>query len=195
MHRFIKPALFSLMLTPFLWLVFLLLTGRGGANPVELLQQETGTWSLRFLWLTLAMTPLTRWFRTPLPVRLRRMTGLYCLFYTVLHIFAWLVLDHQLSVPAITEDLLDRPFVAVGMIGFVILLMLGVTSPRRLKRRLGVRWSRLHRWVYAAALAAILHYIWLAKGERPEPLIYLGLLLVLLVPRLLWLIKSEAADA
>ncbi|MBX2825057.1 MAG: sulfoxide reductase heme-binding subunit YedZ [Gammaproteobacteria bacterium] len=175
-----KPLVFVLALVPMALLVWSVVSGDAGPNPIEYLEKSTGEWSLRFLWLSLLLTPLSEWFKTAWPVRIRRMIGLYAFFYVGVHFCIYLVLDQSLDLGAIWLDLVERPYITAGFAALLILLPLAITSNRYMVRKLKQRWKSLHRWVYIAAIAAILHYIWLAKGDRIEPLVYLGLLIVLL---------------
>lgn len=176
----IKPLVFLLALVPMSAMVWAVISGSAGANPIEYLEKETGEWSLRFLWLSLLMTPLTELFKIAWPVRIRRMVGLFAFFYVSVHLATYVVLDQSLDFQAIAMDILERPFVTVGFIAFLIMLPLAITSNRFMVRKLKQRWKSLHQWVYLASLAAILHYLWLAKGDRVEPVVYLVLLLLLL---------------
>jgi len=180
----LKPVVFLLSLAPFLWLVFALLSNRLGPNPIEAITDETGEMGLRFLVITLSLTPLRWILKQTWPLRLRRMLGLFAFFYVCVHFLTYLVLDQQLDLRAIIDDLVERPYVLAGTTAFCILLPLAVTSTRGWVKRLGRRWQSLHRWVYIAATASIVHYIWLARGDLIEPFVYLGILLVLFVYRL-----------
>lgn len=176
----VKLVVFVLALLPFAALVWSVLTNNAGPNPIETIEQESGEWSLRFLLLSLAMTPLAELFKSIWPVRLRRMIGLFAFFYVLVHFLAYAVLDQYLNLSDILTDVLEKPFITVGFVGFLLLLALAVTSNKFMVRKMKSRWKALHRWVYIAATTGILHYIWLAKGERIEPVIYLMVLIVLL---------------
>ncbi|MBX2837473.1 MAG: sulfoxide reductase heme-binding subunit YedZ [Gammaproteobacteria bacterium] len=186
----LKPTVFVLCLLPFIGLVFALLTNRLDPNPIEVLTDETGEWALRFIILGLVLTPLRQKLKVSWPVRLRRMIGLYAFFYACIHFLLYL-LDSGFSVPAVIEDLYERPYVLAGFIALMIFLPLAITSTRKMTKRLGKRWQLLHRWVYLGATAAIVHYVWLAKGERLEPKVYLVILLALLVIRLIKLLNGK----
>lgn len=191
----LKPAIFLVALAPFIFLVYALFTNRLGANPIEAITHETGELTIRFLWISLALTPLRWLLKQTWPVRLRRMLGLFAFFYLSLHVFTYFVLDLQLSITALGEDLLERPYILAGSVGFLILLPLAITSPRRMARRLGKRWIALHRWVYIAAAAGVVHYVWLAKGDLIEPYVYLVLLIGLLAVRLVHELKASTPAA
>jgi len=184
-----KPVVFILALVPMLVIVISVVNGSAGPNPIEYLQKETGRWSLRFLWLSLLMTPLTELFRIAWPVRIRRMVGLFAFFYVSLHMAVYGALDQALDFPAMAKDIVERPFITVGFVAFLILLPLAFTSNRFMVKKLRQGWKKLHRWVYVSSVAAILHFVWLAKGDRIEPLVYLALLIVLLGWRLRRLLR------
>jgi sulfoxide reductase heme-binding subunit YedZ len=188
----LKPIVFTVCLIPFAVLTVALLTNQLGPNPIEELTDETGEWALRFILIGLAMTPLRHRLKKTWPVRLRRMIGLYAFFYASVHFIIYFGLDHQLDFSALLEDLLERPYVLAGFTALMIFLPLAITSTKRMARRLGRRWQSLHRWVYLGATAAVVHYIWLARGERIEPIIYLIVLLILLLLRLQKLLGSSS---
>jgi sulfoxide reductase heme-binding subunit YedZ len=183
-RAWLKPLVFIVSLVPLVSLLVSLLTNQLGANPIEALTDETGEWALRFIVLGLLLSPLRWWLKVTWPVQIRRMIGLFAFFYALVHLGIYLFLDQQLDLAAIVADLLERPYIAAGTVAFSILLPLAVTSNRKMVKRLGKRWQSLHRWVYIAACAAVVHYVWLAKGDRVEPLVYLAIVMVLLIVRL-----------
>lgn len=182
-RRYIKPALFVLCLTPFLSVAGRAF-GIGGAdlgtNPIELIQDTFGEWGLRFLVITLAVTPLRDWFNAPWLIALRRMLGLFAFFYVLMHFLTWMILDQGLYWQGILADIAKRPFITVGFAALVLLTPLAVTSTNRMMRRLGRRWKALHRLVYPIALLGVWHYYWQVKADVREPLIYLGIVVILL---------------
>jgi sulfoxide reductase heme-binding subunit YedZ len=184
--RLVKVALFLAALAPFGWLLRQALAGDLGANPVETLVHFTGVWTLRLLLLTLAVTPLRRVTGWGWLLRLRRMLGLFVFFYASLHLTAYLVLDQALDWGEIVADIAMRPYITVGFAAFLLLVPLAVTSTRGWVRRLGRRWQRLHRAVYAIGILGVLHFLWLVKADLREPLIYGAILAVLLAWRLPW---------
>jgi len=183
MKSMLKPVVFALLSMPFIWLVYALLTSQLGANPIEAITDFTGEWALRILLLSLAMTPLRMLLKKPWPIRLRRMIGLFAFFYVLTHLATYLVLDQQFDMGAILSDILERPYITAGSISLLILVPLALTSTKGMMKRLGKRWTSLHRLVYIAATAAIVHYVWLTKGDQMEPLVYLVVLLVLMLFR------------
>ncbi len=175
-------------LSPFVWLLLNAagIAGDGlGADPIEAIQDQMGEWGLRMLLLTLAITPLRLATGRVWIMQLRRMTGLFALFYISLHVLNYLVLDQGLDFGAILEDVLERPFITVGTVAFLLLLPLGVTSTNGWRRKLGRRWTALHRLVYPIAILACWHFWWQVKQDITEPAIYAAILAALLLYRLL----------
>jgi sulfoxide reductase heme-binding subunit YedZ len=179
-----KPLVFVLCLVPLGLLMAGAVADDLGANPVETITHTTGDWALRLLLVTLAMTPLKRLIGRPWPIRFRRMLGLFAFFYASLHLLTYLWLDQGLDGQAILEDVLKRPYITLGFGAFVLLVPLALTSTQAMVRRLGRRWQTLHRAVYAVAILAVVHYLWLAKADLLEPLVYALILFVLLLVRL-----------
>ena len=167
-----KPLVFLLCLLPVLMLAWLLYTNQLGANPIEEIANTTGEWTLRFLLITLLATPLKRLFSWSWPIRVRRMLGLFAFFYASLHLATYLWLDQFFDWGEIWLDILDRPFITVGMLAFVLLLPLALTSNHTMVRRLGRNWKRLHRLAYIIPLLGVIHYWWLVKADVLEPLVY-----------------------
>jgi methionine sulfoxide reductase heme-binding subunit len=182
-RRYIKPALFLLCLAPFLsllWRAFGIGGASLGTNPIEKLQDTLGLWGLRFLVITLAVTPLRDWFAAPWLISLRRMLGLYAFFYVLLHFLTWLILDQDLYWSGILVDISRRPFITIGFLALLLLVPLAVTSTNGMMRRLGRRWKTLHRLVYLIALLGVWHYYWQVKADVREPLMYFGIFVALL---------------
>ncbi|MFZ5559094.1 MAG: protein-methionine-sulfoxide reductase heme-binding subunit MsrQ [Pseudomonadota bacterium] len=192
----VKRLLFALCLLPLARLVWLGFAGGLGANPIEFITRSTGRWTLTFLLITLAVTPLRRWLGWNWLLRLRRMLGLYAFFYAALHFSTYLVLDQFFDVAAIARDVLKRPYITVGFTAFVLLIPLAVTSTNAMVRRLGARrWLQLHRLVYAIAVAGVVHWWWLVKADIRLPLLYAVLLAVLLGARLRWALAGATGVA
>lgn len=182
-RRYFKPTLFVLCLMPILvllWRAFGFAGTSLGANPIEAIQDELGIWGLRFLCITLAVTPLRDLFKAPWLVSLRRMLGLFAFAYVLLHFLTWFVLDQGMYWPGIIEDIAKRPFMTIGFLALVLMVPLAVTSTNAMMRRLGKRWKSLHRLIYPVALLGVWHYYWQVKADVREPLIYLAILLLLL---------------
>jgi sulfoxide reductase heme-binding subunit YedZ len=185
-----KPLLFALCALPALLLVRGAVQNDLGANPLEKVIHETGTWALRLLLLTLAVTPLRRVSGWSWLQRVRRMLGLFAFAYACLHFTAWVWLDQGLSWAALLADIAKRPYITVGFAAFVLLIPLAATSTRGMMRRLGRRWQRLHRLVYLSAGLGVLHFVWLVKADWLEPAIYAAILILLLALRLPWLRRA-----
>jgi methionine sulfoxide reductase heme-binding subunit len=181
-----KPIVFLLCLTPLALLIWRALSDGLGANPVEAVVHDTGSWALRLLLVTLAVTPLRRLSGQPWLIRFRRMLGLFAFCYALLHFAAYLFLDRALVWEDILADLTKRPYIVVGFTAWVLLIPLAVTSTQGWMRRLGRRWVTLHRAVYAIAILAVLHFLWLVKADTLEPLVDAALLAVLLAFRVPW---------
>ena len=186
----VKMGVFAAALVPLAALVFAGFTGGLGANPVEYITHTTGEWTLRLLLATLAITPLRHLTGRAWLTRLRRMVGLFAFFYLTLHFTTYVVLDASLDLAYIVEDVADRLYITAGFAALVMLVPLAATSTNAMVRRLGpLRWRRLHRLVYAAGVCGVLHFLWLVKADLREPLIYAGILTVLLAARLPVVVK------
>jgi sulfoxide reductase heme-binding subunit YedZ len=189
-RRVLKPAVFVVALIPFGVLVAQGFWGDLGANPVETVTHRTGFTALTILLCTLAVTPLRRVLGLGALVTLRRPLGLFAFFYAVLHVMTYAVDQTYLSglglsLTAIIEDVRERPYITAGFTAFVLLTPLALTSTKGWIKRLGSgRWQRLHRLVYVAAGVAVLHFLWLVKADVLQPLIFAGVLAVLLAARL-----------
>ena len=179
-RRIAKPLLFAASLLPLGLMLWWGVNDRLGANPIEKLTHLTGDWALRFLLITLAVTPLRRLTGWVWLMRLRRMLGLFAFFYALLHFSTYLVLDQFFAWQEIAKDIVKRPYITVGFTAFVLLIPLAVTSTNAMMRRLGRRWQQLHQLVYVIASFAVLHYLWLVKADTRDPIFY-GLILVFLL--------------
>lgn len=182
--RLFKPTVFLLCLIPFMYLLVGIYTENLGANPIEYLAHRTGDWSLRFMLIALAVTPLRRITGWTYPLKLRRMLGLFAFFYVTIHLFVYAVLDLGLDWSFLAEDILERPYITIGFTAWVLLIPLAVTSNRAMMRLLGKRWKQLHKLVYLIGLLGVIHYWWLVKKDLQEPLIYAAILLLLMLMRI-----------
>jgi sulfoxide reductase heme-binding subunit YedZ len=181
----IKPAIFIAALVPLALLVSDAFHDALGPNPVEAIRLRTGDWTLRFLLITLAVTPVRKLTGWNAVIRIRRMLGLFAFFYACLHLVTYIWLDQAFDWPAMLDDVVKRPYITIGVASFLLLVPLAATSTNAMMRRIGGRnWRRLHRLVYAAALGGVIHYLWLVKADIREPLIYLGILAALMILRL-----------
>ena len=181
----LKPAVFAASLAPLAWLAWGAARGALGANPIETITHETGTWTLRFLVATLAVTPLRRLSGRNELIRYRRMLGLFAFFYACLHLLTYVWLDQFFDWAGMVKDVAKRPFITAGLSAFALLVPLAVTSTAGMIRRLGGRaWRRLHRLAYAAAAMGVVHYWWLVKADTRRPRNYAVILAALLLIRL-----------
>jgi len=190
----IKPLVFITALLPLLWLVYGVFMDKLGANPIETITRDTGDWALRFLLITLTITPLRRLTGQAQWTRLRRMLGLFAFFYASLHLMTYLWFDQFFDWSEIWLDILERPFITVGMTAFVLLLPLTLTSTRAMMRRLKRNWLLLHKLIYPISMLAVLHFWWMkdSKADVYEPVIYSVILALLLGYRLLyWMRKKQ----
>lgn len=183
----LKAALFVLCLIPLVRLGWGVWNDALGANPIEFITRSLGTWTLNFLLITLAVSPLRKLAGWHWLLRLRRMLGLFAFFYVLLHLATYLWLDQFFDWHAILKDILKRPFITVGMSAVVLLVPLAATSNQAMIRRLGgKRWQQLHRAIYVIAIFGVVHYWWLVKKDVTLPALYAVLLTLLLGIRALW---------
>ena len=187
----LRRVIFAAALVPAAALVYGAFTDNLTANPIEYITHTTGTTALTFLIITLTVTPLRRLTGRNEIIRLRRMLGLFAFFYACLHLSTWFVLDWFFDVASMAADVLERPFITVGMLTFLLLLPLAVTSTAGMIRRLGKRWQQLHRLVYVAAITAIVHFWWVVKADFREPRLWALALSVLLGFRAWWMLRTR----
>ncbi len=190
MQKAAKVCVFLLCLTPLAWLVTRALTGRLGINPVEDLELTTGIWALRFLVLTLAVTPfrrLTGWNRV---IQYRRMLGLFTFFYVCVHFAIYIGVDQFFAWSFIVKDVAKRPFITMGFTAFVLMIPLAVTSTKGWIRRLGRKWQILHRLIYICGVCAAIHYLWKVKVMIGSPVYYAAIIGVLLAFRVIWAFRT-----
>jgi sulfoxide reductase heme-binding subunit YedZ len=193
-RQFVKPLVFLACTTPLLYLLWRAFELGGtdlGANPVEKVQDTLGQWGLRFLVITLAITPLREWLNALWLVMLRRMLGLFAFAYVLLHFLTWLILDQGLYWSGILADIAKRPFITIGFAALLLLAPLAITSTNTMMRRLGKRWKSLHRLIYPICLLAVWHYYWQVKADVREPLVYFAIVCVLLGWRV-WKVRSRS---
>ena len=189
-----KPVLFVLCLLPFAWLVYNVITQNLGANPQEALIRATGDWTLRFLCIVLAVTPLRTISNTPGLARFRRMLGLFVYFYVVVHLLSYSWFDMGFDIPDIAKDIAKRPFILVGFAAFVLLTPLALTSFNKAIKAMGAkRWQLLHKLVYMIAGLGILHFFWMRAGKNnfAEVFVYATILAMLLGWRLVQWVKKK----
>ncbi|HKV27532.1 MAG TPA: protein-methionine-sulfoxide reductase heme-binding subunit MsrQ [Candidatus Acidoferrales bacterium] len=189
--KWTKVAVFLLCLAPLAVLVWKGFQNELGANPVQFVEHWTGDWTIRFLIITLCVTPFRKLLRVPQLIRFRRMLGLFAFFYACLHFSTWIGIDRFFDLSAMWADVVKRRFITVGFTGFVLLIPLAITSTKGWIRRLGgKRWQLLHRAIYLSAIAGVIHYYWLVKSDERKPLQYATIVGALLAWRIgAWLYK------
>lgn len=175
-----KLIVFLFCLSPFLLLLNDALMERLGANPIETLHFRLGDWALRFLCITLALKPVKILTGQTWPLRYSRMMGLYTFFYASMHFLVYIVLDLSFSWEQIRDEIPKSPYALVGLFAYTLLIPLAATSTKKMQKRLGKKWKKLHRSVYVVAIAVIIHYFWLVKSDYREPLLY-GIIILLLL--------------
>ncbi|HTS70041.1 MAG TPA: protein-methionine-sulfoxide reductase heme-binding subunit MsrQ [Terriglobia bacterium] len=187
--KWIKLPVFALCLIPLGQLIWRALHNNLTANPIEYITHQTGTWTLIFVVITLAVTPARKLLRWPELIRFRRMLGLFAFFYGFLHFSTWIGLDKFFDWTEMLHDVRKRPFITAGFTGFAMMIPLAITSTAGWIRRLGgKRWQALHRLIYVTAMAGVVHYYWLVKSDVRKPLFYGALVALLLALRVgFWL--------
>lgn len=169
-----KSVLFLIALSPSLLMCYQLFNNQLGAEPVDVMLTITGIWAIRLLLITLAITPIRQWSGINL-IAYRRMLGLYVFFYVLLHFGIYFLFEQNLDIMAVINDMLERNFILLGMMAFILLIPLVITSTNSMMKRLGKHWKRLHKATYWVSGLALLHFIWIQKSDYTEPLIYLVL--------------------
>jgi methionine sulfoxide reductase heme-binding subunit len=191
----LKAAAFAAALIPAAALAYRFYTQDLTANPGDYITDQTGTWALTMLVLSLTVTPLRRLTKWNELIKLRRMLGLFAFFYATLHMLTWVVFVHFFDTSFMLEDIAKRPYITVGMATFLILLALAVTSNRFSIRKLGRRWQKLHRLVYVAGIGAVIHFWWLVKADTTEPQRWAAAVGALLGFRMWWAWRSKPSAA
>ena len=194
LHPAAKPVLFVLCMLPFLWLLYSALTNQLGANPAEALIRATGDWTLRFVCIVLAVTPLRTLTNTPQLARFRRMLGLFVYFYVAVHLLSYSGFDMGFDVGDIAKDIVKRPFILVGFLAFLLLTPLAATSFNRAIKALGAkRWQLLHKLVYVISGLGLLHFFWMRAGKNNfnEVFVYAAIVAVLLGWRVQQFLKKK----
>ena len=197
-HPAAKPMLFALCMLPFAWLFYSALTNQLGANPAEALIRATGDWTLRFVCIVLAVTPLRNISNTPQLARFRRMLGLFVYFYVVIHLLSYSWFDMSFDVADIANDIVKRPFILVGFLAFLLLTPLAATSFNAAIKAVGVkRWQLLHKLVYAIAGLGLLHFFWMRAGKNDfaEVFVYAAIIALLLSWRVSQYLKKKRSES
>jgi len=191
MAKLIKPLVFVTALIPFAFLVLRILRNDLGPDPAEELAIETGEWTLRFLILTLTLSPLRRISNNIEFVRIRRMLGLYTFFYATLHFTVWLTFLLGFRWSDVLVEIIERPYITVGFSAYLILLALALTSPKLMVRKLGKNWKRLHRLLYVASILGVVHLLWILRLDIGPAVFYGTLVFLLLGYRLFYYLKAR----
>lgn len=192
-RRLLKGTVLLLGMLPFLLLLQATINDQLGANPIQALHFSLGDWALRFLMIGLALTPIKIITQQAWPLRYRRMMGLLAFFYASLHVLVYLVLDLSGSWTVFMDEVPKSPYILVGLLTYLLLIPLAITSIKYFKKKLGRRWFTLHKLVYVAVLSACLHYLWLVKLDVSQPLLYMGLLGILLSIRVVNSYRNRGA--
>ena len=198
LHPAAKPVLFLICLLPFLWLFYRAFSNNLGANPAEALIRATGDWTLRFICIVLAVTPLRVISKTPTLARFRRMLGLFVYFYVVVHLLSYSWFDMGFDVTDIAKDIAKRPFILVGFSAFVLLTPLAATSFNGAIKAMGAkRWQMLHKLVYVISGLGLLHFFWMRAGKNnfTEVFVYVAIIGLLLGWRLLQFLNKKRTIA
>lgn len=186
MMKLLKPFAFVVAALPFVYIAYQIylvtsaMPNQLGADPADKIVLFNGEWALRFLLITLAMTPLRDLLRSSWPVRVRRLLGLYCFFYASLHVASYLVFLLGWQLEDLVADVIKRPYITAGFLAYLLLIPLAVTSNRKMLRRLGKNWKILHRAIYAIGMLAVIHFLWQTRSDYGEPLMYALILATLL---------------
>ena len=183
MNRFLKPGIFILSLIPFLAIISKIYFNQLGPEPVKEITHHTGEWTLIFICLTLAMSPLKKFTNLIIWIKLRRMLGLFVFFYATLHMLTYVVIGYRLDFQSISKDIFTKKFIFAGFAAWVLLLPLALTSSKKAVIILKDKWKKIHRLIYIIAILGVIHFIWLVKKDLTEPLIYTAIILILLLFR------------
>jgi len=184
MTKYFKPGVFVLSTIPFVLIVYKIFYNKLGPEPVKEITHFTGEWTLIFICLTLAMSPLKRFTNFNFWIKIRRMLGLFVFFYASLHLLTYVGIDYRFSLQPIFDDVLKKKYIFVGFAAWILLIPLTITSSQKMMFLLKQNWKKLHRLIYVIAILGSLHFIWLSKTIYFKPLIYFVLITVLLVLRI-----------
>jgi len=184
MDRYLKPSIFFLCLIPFFIITYKIYFNQLGPDPVKEITHHTGEWTLIFVCLTLAMSPLKRFTNLSIWIKFRRTLGLFVFFYATLHLLTYVVIDYRLDWQQIIDDVLKKKYIFVGFAAWLLLIPLVITSSQKMVKLLKHNWKKLHRLIYVIAIFGALHFIWLSKTIFFKPLIFISIILVLLSLRI-----------
>ena len=183
-QRYLKMVVFILSLVPIFYIIYQILTNQLGPEPIKDITHHTGKWTLYFIVITLAMTPLKKITKINIWINYRRMFGLFIFFYASVHLMTYVGLDYRFDLTSIGDDIIKKKYIFIGFSAWLLLIPLAVTSNKRMIKILKDKWKKLHRLIYLISLFGVVHYLWLVKRDLTEPLVFLTIILFLLAFRL-----------
>ena len=183
-QRYLRVIIFTLSLVPIFYVIYQILTDQLGPEPIKDITHHTGKWTLYFIVITLAMTPLKKITKLNIWISYRRMFGLFIFFYASVHLMTYVGLDYRFDLVSIGDDIVKKKYIFIGFLAWLLLIPLVATSNKRMIKILKDKWKKLHRLIYLISLFGAIHYLWLVKRDLTEPLIYITVILILLVFRL-----------
>ena len=183
-QKYLKIVIFTLSLMPIFFIIYQIITNQLGPEPIKDITHHTGKWTLYFIVITLAMTPLKKITKLNIWINYRRMFGLFIFFYASVHLMTYVGLDYRFDIASIGDDIIKKKFIFIGFSAWLLLIPLTLTSNKRMIKILKDKWKKLHRLIYLISLFGAIHYLWLVKRDLTEPLIFLAIILILLSFRL-----------
>jgi len=188
--RYLKIIIFILSLMPIFFIIYQIINNQLGPEPIKDKTHHTGKWTLYFIVITLAMTPLKKITKINIWINYRRMFGLFIFFYASVHLMTYIGLDYRFNLKSIGDDIIKKKYIFIGFLAWLLLIPLAVTSNKKMMKILKDKWKKLHRLIYLISLFGVIHYLWLVKRDLTEPLIFLIIILILLIFRLKFKYKS-----
>ena len=182
-QKYLKVVIFILSLVPIFYIIYQILTNQLGPEPIKDITHHTGKWTLYFIVITLAMTPLKKMTKLNIWINYRRMFGLFIFFYASIHLMTYIGLDYRFDLASIGDDIIKKKYIFIGFSAWLLLIPLAITSNKRMMKILKNKWKKLHRLIYLISLCGAIHYLWLVKRDLTEPLIFLTVILILLALR------------
>ena len=182
-QKYLKVVIFILSLVPIFYITYQILTNQLGPEPIKDITHHTGKWTLYFIVITLAMTPLKKMTKLNIWINYRRMFGLFIFFYASIHLMTYVGLDYRFDLASIGDDIIKKKYIFIGFSAWLLLIPLAITSNKRMMKILKNKWKKLHRLIYLISLCGAIHYLWLVKRDLTEPLIFLTVILILLAFR------------
>ena len=182
-QKYLKVVIFILSLVPIFYITYQILTNQLGPEPIKDITHHTGKWTLYFIVITLAMTPLKKMTKLNIWINYRRMFGLFIFFYASIHLMTYVGLDYRFDLASIGDDIIKKKYIFIGFSAWLLLIPLAITSNKRMMKILKSKWKKLHRLIYLISLCGAIHYLWLVKRDLTEPLIFLTVILILLALR------------